>query len=206
MRTPFAPSVANRLVRYAKQARAASLLPIVRDGSFMKDKLDTIIGPSLRRIIDNDRPLGTRGTLELDNAGGHGSRAVIKEYEELMKTKYKIDIKWQPANSPDSNALDLGVWMSLQSDVSKLSRRTQAFLEALNTRVMQSWSEYDGDRMLPVFDKIKDVAEAAIEMQGDNCTVAAKERARERFKSFYRRDMRRKLDVERWRRLRRPMR
>ena len=162
---------------------------ITCDGKFMKRKLDTVIGPSLRRIIDNHWPPGTRGTLQFDNAGGHGSRAVIKEYEELMKTKYAIDIKWQPPNSPDSNALDLGVWMSLQSDVSKLSRGTRTHSEALNTRVMESWREYDGDRMLPVFERIKDVAKAAIATGGDNWKVekdrgVAKERARQRLQQL----------------------
>ncbi len=51
----------------------------------------------------------------LDNTGGHGTRAVIEEYKRRVRQEKNIIIKFQPASSPEINALDLGIWMSLQS-------------------------------------------------------------------------------------------
>ena len=74
--------------------------------------------------------------------------------------------------------------MSLQSDVSKLSRDSRQNADCLDQGVMKAWEDYDGERMLSVFAKLHDVAVAAIESGGDNDTVestrgVAKKRAAE---------------------------
>jgi hypothetical protein len=53
----------------------------------------------------------------LDNAEGHGTRAAIEEYTRWLRNKHNIFIKFQLARSPEVNALDLGIWMSLQAVV-----------------------------------------------------------------------------------------
>jgi hypothetical protein len=60
--------------------------------------------------------------LILDNAGDHGTRAAREEYTRRLRNEYNIKIKFQPACSPEVNALDLGIWMSLQSVVERMHR------------------------------------------------------------------------------------
>jgi hypothetical protein len=60
--------------------------------------------------------------LILDNAGGHGTRAAIEEYTRWLRNDQNVIIKFQPARSPELNALDLGIWMSLQSAVERRHR------------------------------------------------------------------------------------
>jgi hypothetical protein len=57
--------------------------------------------------------------LILDNAGGHGTRAAKEQYTRQLLENHNIIIKWQPPRSPELNALDLGLWMSLKSAVEK---------------------------------------------------------------------------------------
>jgi hypothetical protein len=55
--------------------------------------------------------------LILYNTGGHGTRAAIEEYTRQLRNEHIMIIKFQPVHSPEVNALDLGIWMSLQSAV-----------------------------------------------------------------------------------------
>ena len=164
------------------------------NGAFMKKELSEYIGPAIRKIVDEHWGPGKTATLQMDNAGGHGSKEVITEYETLLKTEFDIDVLWQPPNSPESNALDLGVWMSLQSDVAKLCRDVRRNPEALVHMVFEAWNKFDGLRMLSVFEKIRDVADAVIKAGGDNATVekkrgVAKLRAEKRRKELVRETM-----------------
>ena len=60
--------------------------------------------------------------LVMDNAGGHGSNEAVEKYTEDLKNKHKIEIIQQVPRSPETNVLDLGIWMSLQSAVEKEHR------------------------------------------------------------------------------------
>ena len=57
--------------------------------------------------------------LVMDNAGGHGTDNAIIEYTRLLKDTYNITIIHQIPRSPYTNALDLGIWAALQSNVEK---------------------------------------------------------------------------------------
>jgi len=141
------------------------------DGEWMAKILEEKVGPEIRMAADR---LGFRGQLafcQFDNAGGHGSKAVVARYERILLEKFKVKIIWQPSNSPESNCLDLGVWMSLQSDVNKAARGLRQNESALNAIVQRSWNQYSGERMRSVFEKLKDIAREVIEAGGDNTTV-----------------------------------
>jgi hypothetical protein len=56
----------------------------------------------------------------MDNAGGHGTREAVGQYTRALRNEYTVIIKQQPVCSPELNALDLGIWMSLQSVVERL--------------------------------------------------------------------------------------
>mmetsp|Transcript_5242 Transcript_5242/g.9557 ORF Transcript_5242/g.9557 Transcript_5242/m.9557 type:complete len:132 (+) Transcript_5242:64-459(+) len=54
------------------------------------------------------RPPQSYATIQMDNAGGHGSKECIKRYESgLLDKGFKVN--FQPSNSLDLNVLDLGV-------------------------------------------------------------------------------------------------
>jgi hypothetical protein len=53
----------------------------------------------------------------MDNAGGHGTREAREEYTRQLLEEFNIEIIQQSAGSPEVNALDLGIWMSVQPRV-----------------------------------------------------------------------------------------
>ena len=53
--------------------------------------------------------------LVMDNAGGHGTKDAIQEYADELKEEHNIVILWQILCLPETNLLDLGIWVSLQS-------------------------------------------------------------------------------------------
>ena len=59
--------------------------------------------------------------LVLDGAGGHGTDEVVAQCTHDMKELNIILVRQVP-NSPDTNVLDLVIWMSLQSAVEKHHR------------------------------------------------------------------------------------
>ena len=51
--------------------------------------------------------------LFMDNAGGHGKKEVKSDHVDKLRIKYGIFVDWQVPYSPETNMLDLGIWMSL---------------------------------------------------------------------------------------------
>lgn len=54
----------------------------------------------------------------MDNTGGHGTNEAKEKYTKILKL-FHIEIIWQVPRSPETNMLDLGCWMSIQSAVVK---------------------------------------------------------------------------------------
>ena len=93
--------------------------------------------------------------LVMDNAGGHGTDTAVKKYTEDLKNKYKIEIVQQVPRSPETNVLDLGIWMSLQSAVEKEHRGQKNDANALDKTVMKVWADVASkDAFLNVFGKL----------------------------------------------------
>jgi hypothetical protein len=106
--------------------------------------------------------------LILDNAGGHGTRAAINEYTRRLRNDHNVIIKFQPARSPEVNALDLGIWMSLQSVVKRRHRNRRRDIDALATTVQEAWKDLPADQ---VFNRIPVVHQLIVECGGDNVNV-----------------------------------
>ena len=90
------------------------------DLAFMLDHIRDI-GASVRNAyshLDENVPV----YLFVDNAGGHGKIEVKKQYEKILMDEYNVLIEWQVPNSPETNMLDLGVWVSLQSIVENIHK------------------------------------------------------------------------------------
>ena len=83
------------------------------DSNFMLEVMDDI-GKNIRdyySFIPHDTPVH----LFMDNAGGHGKIDIKERYVRHLKDKYNVEVVWQVPYSPETNILDLGVWVALQS-------------------------------------------------------------------------------------------
>ena len=106
----------------------------VRDAHFWVDKNDPIY-------------------LVLDSAGGHGTGEAIAKYKADLESDFNIIVVHQIPQSPDTNALDLGIWMSLQSAVEKKHRLRRGDMEALHESVIKVWDEVASEEaFVKVFD------------------------------------------------------
>lgn len=114
----------------------------------MADILETKIGPAIRsadgksgalKHVPREIPIH----LQLDSAGGHGGAAKIAAYVLMMLTLFNIIIHFQPPNSPDTNALDVGFWCALQAAVSTLCRTARMNSSALVAKVLEAWNSFD---------------------------------------------------------------
>jgi hypothetical protein len=119
------------------------------NSQFMLDTMPTIGAQIRQRMpwIPQETPI----YLILDNAGGHGTRAAIEEYTRRLRNTFNVIIKFQPACSPEVNALDLGIWMSLQSSVKRRHRNRRQDIEALATTVQEPWADLPADTIQRVF-------------------------------------------------------
>ena len=93
------------------------------------------------------RPPQSYATIQMDNAGGHGSKECIKRYESgLLDKGFKVN--FQPPNSPDLNVLDFGVWRGLQAEVDKLHRAKKNNPDVLTATCLEAWRKW-GDEKQP---------------------------------------------------------
>ena len=106
----------------------------------------------------------------LDNAGGHGSNEAVEKYTEDLKNKYKIEIIQQVPRSPETNVLDLGIWMSLQSAVEKEHRGQKNDANALDKTVMKVWANV-AEAFLNVFGKLPVICNNIKRSRGGNNLV-----------------------------------
>jgi hypothetical protein len=67
----------------------------------------------------------------MDNAGGHGTNDAKQQYINLLK-EFNIEVIWQVPRSPETNMLDLGVWMSIQYAVMKVHYGRRCHHDALD--------------------------------------------------------------------------
>ena len=113
----------------------------------MAQVLEFEIGPAIRTADGlkgslRHIPFSIPIHLNMDSAGGHGSVAVIAQYVDMMKVKFNIIITFQPTNSPECNALDVGFWCAIQSVVSKLCRKTRMNPMSLVAKVNEAWNSF----------------------------------------------------------------
>jgi hypothetical protein len=58
--------------------------------------------------------------LFMDNTGGHGTNVAREQYVSILKLEFNIIVVWQIANSPETNMLDLGAWVTIQCIMSHI--------------------------------------------------------------------------------------
>ena len=105
------------------------------------------IGPAIRTVnrggCMGHIPMNIPIEVNMDNAGGHGGAAVIAAYVATMLFLFNIVIKFQPPNSPETNALDVGFWMAIQAAVSKMCRKFRLHALVLVQKVREAWESFN---------------------------------------------------------------
>jgi len=96
-------------------------------------------------------PQGQPVHLQMDNAGGHGTKATICECATLLLEQYNVILLYQSLRSPEMNVLDLGLWRSLQSEVEKLHRDKRTDGNAIANSVQQAWNHLPSEKIASVF-------------------------------------------------------
>ena len=131
------------------------------------------VAPGLRKAFPQARG-APEVWVQSDNAGGHGT---IKDRAEIVDTlwsKFKIKVVWQPAQSPDLNVLDLGLWRSLSTAVDKLNKSKRDNVDALwqtCEKSFEDWGKFnEGEESViqRVYTKLDAIADFVIESGGDN--------------------------------------
>ena len=139
------------------------------DSSFKMNHIKQI-GVSIHSaysFVDMDHPI----YLFVDNAGGHGKVKVKKQYKKILKDKFNIQIEWQVPNSPKTNMLDLGVWVSLQSLVEKIHRRRVMQSDVLSDSVHEAFKEITSEVLSKVHLRWKLVLQLLVSGRGTNEVV-----------------------------------
>ena len=109
----------------------------------------------------------------MDNAGGHGKDKVKKEYVQILKDKYNVIVLWQCPNSPETNMLDLGAWMTIQSIVEYLHRGHIRTHDALTASVMNAFDELDCGKLQNIDKRWRKVMDLILLGKGSNEFVEA---------------------------------
>ena len=142
------------------------------DSDFMMSVMDDV-GKSIREAYSRVPPEDVI-YLGMDNAGGHGKKDIIKEYEQLLKNKYNIIILWQQPRTPESNMLDLGIWMHLQSLVEEKHFGRRVHAESLWKTMQSVWDIISAQALTNVYARWIKVLDLIIEGEGSSHLVEKK--------------------------------
>jgi len=80
--------------------------------------------------------------------------------------RFKIMLKKHPANSPDTNVLDLGLFRALQTETWKLNRGNN--IDELINNVQAAWNDYSVQQLDHIWYTHQTVLDAIITDRGDN--------------------------------------
>ena len=140
------------------------------DSEFMIEHIHEIgknIRKAYKKVTTDDKPI----VLFMDNAGGHGRNDVKKDYEIILRRDYKIHVCWQVANSPETNLLDLGAWMALQSIVEKKHRLLLLNKDVLAKTVEAAFLCLDHNVLTRIYERWIKVLDLIITDKGNNDMV-----------------------------------
>ena len=145
------------------------------DSKFMMENI-RLIGKSIREKfhwVEEVVPI----FLIMDNAGGHGTNDTKKEYERILLEEFNVIIIWQVANSPETNMLDLGAWMSVQSHVEDIHKNQVMQNDVLAESVTYAFGELEESVLINVYDRWETVLDLIIKGSGGN-NLVKKERGK----------------------------
>ena len=119
-------------------------------------------------------PLDESIYLFMDNAGGYGTNDAKAQYTEALQ-QFNIKVVWQVPRSPETNMLDLGVWMSIQSAVQRVHHMRRCHHDALAASVHDAWESYLSPKAFyNVHNRLRVVLRCILDDRGGNRLVETK--------------------------------
>jgi hypothetical protein len=110
----------------------------------------------------------------MDNAGGHGTNDAKLQYINLLK-EFNVEVIWQVPRSPETNMLDLGVWMSIQCSVMNVHYGRKCHHDALAKSVEEAWNGYLSQKAFTnVYNRLRVVLTCIVDDNGGNRLVESK--------------------------------
>jgi hypothetical protein len=111
----------------------------------------------------------------MDNAGGHGTNDATARYTRLLWDEYKVEVIWQVPRSPETNMLDLGIWMSIQAAVTRVHHKRRCHPDALARSVQDAWDNYlSPNAFKNVHGRLRIVLQCIVDDAGGNTLVESK--------------------------------
>jgi hypothetical protein len=142
------------------------------DSKFMLECMPRV-GAALRETFHWVPPNETV-YLCMDNAGGHGTNDAKLQYINLLKA-FNVEVIWQVPRSPETNMLDLGVWMSIQCSVMNVHYGRKCHHDALAKSVEEAWDGYLSQKAFSnVYSRLRVVLVCIVEDNGGNRLVESK--------------------------------
>jgi len=126
--------------------------------------LDNLMPAILAKWPDWSRPV----RIQHDGAPGHFNEATDEEWKEFIVEfglQGKLFFFHQPANSPDTNLCDLGLFRAIDAAYRRLLPRKEADIIAC---VLQAWQEYDATKINRLWLTHMTVMNEIIKSNGDN--------------------------------------
>ena len=139
------------------------------DAELFGHVMATKIFPAIRRKMKFSRNIN----VQLDNAKPHTGKSVPQLLQAAGQSKTSKsatpNLIFQPPQSPDTNALDLGFNRSLNTRVCRAQRSsTKRNLEELVRQVRREWRIYPPHTLAKVFDSKTRVLKSIIRAKGRN--------------------------------------
>ena len=142
---------------------------ITCDSSFMINNIRDI-GSAIRKnysFLPNDHTV----YLFMDNAGGHGKTEIKAEYEKILKEEFNVQVEWQVPNSPETNMLDLGVWVSIQSLVERIHKGKVMRTDELSNSVLTAFQDFPCEVLTNIYNRWKLTFHLILSGKGTNEVV-----------------------------------
>jgi hypothetical protein len=109
--------------------------------------------------------------LFTNNAGGHGTNDAREKYVSILKSEFNIIVIWQIANSPETNMLDLGAWVTIQCIVSHMHRGKRVQKDTLCKTVYNAFESLESIKLENIASRWKCVLDLIILGKGSNDLV-----------------------------------
>ena len=129
--------------------------------------LETKLVPQIRRRMPWRRDV----TVQIDGASPHVGKGSVEFSSKFSRAdaRTKVSFVVQPAQSPDCNTLDLGMWNSLQTARDKLARKQKLMdLSELADQVEKAFKNISPDTLEDIFCYKSRILREIIKSKGGN--------------------------------------
>ena len=139
------------------------------DGDLFATMLKEKVIPAIRAKMSSAKNVG----LQMDNAGGHGMKTIANKIADALPARVhrgkqqgpNIILKDQPAQSPDTNVCDLGLFRSVDSQI---PNKRPYQLDEFEEMVVAAHRNYPDKLVTALFETKAAVCAKILVADGDN--------------------------------------